>query len=244
MTAEVIDFDQAKAQRTSRPPRISVGLRNVSRECRKEILRTHSYHAFWLGGVSKEQYAELLFAHLKLRQHLESLFHAQGGTFHVSDILSHEHKSFDVDKYVTSRRQKSAQLQQDIDELESLLGVRCDSLPAQARELIQYMDRVEKVYSAALLGILYMLEETVIYAGPGIARVLDQHLQLGGRATHYLRGSSQQKADLWEFRKSLDLITDFQTQANIIIASSITYRIYRDLLDPHPVASPRPGLFH
>ena len=59
MTAEVIDFDQAKAQRTSRPPRISVGLRNVSRDCRKEILRTHSYHAFWLGGVSKEQYAEL-----------------------------------------------------------------------------------------------------------------------------------------------------------------------------------------
>lgn len=244
MTAEVIDFGKAKAEKKGRPPRISVSLRNVSRDCRKEILRTHSYHAFWLGGVSKEQYVELLYAHLKLRQHLESLFDSLGGTFHVSDILSNEHKAFDVDKYVTSRRHKSAQLQRDIEELESLLGVRCDTLPAKAQELIHYMDRVNKVYSAALLGILYMLEETVIYAGPGIAKVLDEHLQLNGKATHYLRGSSQQKADLWEFRKSLDLITDFQTQANIVIASSITYRMYRDLLDPHPVTTGRSGLFH
>ena len=245
MTAEVIDFEDLRSNKKGRPPRISVGLRNVSRDCRKEILRTYSYHAFWLGGVSKKQYAELLYAHLCLRQALEAMFESLDGTFRVSDIISQEQKSFAVDKYVTVRRIKSPQLQQDIEELEQLLDVRCTQLPAKAQELINYMERAKEVYSAALLGILYMLEETVIYAGPGIAKVLDHHLKLNGKATQYLQGSRNQKADLWEFRKSLDLITDFQTQANILIASSITYRMYRDLLDPHPVIPlGKPGIFH
>ena len=245
MAGDVIDFREAKEQKEGRKAKISVSLRNVSRACRKEILRTYSYHAFWLGGVSKEQYAELLYAHLRMRQVLESLFDDLGGISRVCDVISNEQKVFDLNRYVTERRTKSAQLIRDIEELESVLDVRCTKLPDKAQEIIDYMNRAHQVYSTALLGILYMLEETVIYAGPGIAKVLDHHLKLNGKATHYLRGSSEQKADLWEFRKSLDLITDFQTQANIVIASSITYRMYRELLDPDPVISPsRPGLFH
>ena len=175
----------------------------------------------------------------------KSLFDDLGGISRVCDVISNEQKEFDLNRYVTERRSKSAQLQRDIEELESVLGVRCTKMPEKAQEIIDYMTRAHQVYSTALLGVLYMLEETVIYAGPGIAKVLDHHLKLNGKATHYLRGSSEQKADLWEFRKSLDLITDFQTQANIVIASSITYRMYRELLDPDPVISPsRPGLFH
>lgn len=245
MAGDVVDFQEAKDQKEGRKAKISVSLRNVSRSCRKEILRTHSYHAFWLGGVSEKQYAELLYAHYCIRQTLESLFDDLGGISKVCDVISNEQKVFDLKRYVTDKRSKSKQLQQDIEELESRLGVHCSKLPDKAQEIIDYMTRVHQVYSTALLGILYMLEETVIYAGPGIAKVLDQHLNLDGRATGYLRGSSEQKADLWEFRKSLDLITDFQTQANIVIASTITYRMYRELLDPHPVVSAsRPGLFH
>lgn len=245
MTGEVIDFREAKDKKEDRKPRISISLRNVSRSCRQEILRTHSYHAFWMGGVSPQQYAELLYAHLRLRQTLESCFEDLGGLAKVCDVITQEHKIFDLKRYVTERRTKSAQLQQDIEELEQVLGVRSSKLPAKAQEMMDYISRVKQVYSAALLGILYMMEETVIYAGPGIAKVLDETLQLDGKATAYLRGGSNQKADLWEFRKSLDLITDFQTQANIVIASTITYRMYRELLDPHPVVSAtRPGLFH
>lgn len=245
MSGEVVDIREAESKRTGREPRVSVGLRNVSRETRGEILRSHAYHAFWLGEISKEQYAELLYAHLRLRQALEEQFTSLDGNFCVSNLFTQEEKVFDVEKYVTSKRNKSSLIQQDIEELESLFNVSCNRLPPKADELIEYMRNVKKVYSAALLGILYMLEETVIYAGPRIANALDKRLCLNGKATHYLRSGQNQKADLWEFRKSLDLITDFQTQANIVIASTITYRMYRDLLDPRAAMSAGySGMFH
>lgn len=120
-------------------------------------------------------------------------------------------------------------------ELENVLGVSCDSLPEKAEELIRYMKRVEEVYSVALLGILYMLEESAVYVGPRIALALDQKLELNGKATRYLRGQQGQKTHLWQFRKSLDYITDFQTQANVVIASTIAYRLYRELIDPRSI---------
>lgn len=222
-----IDTDSQAAKRE----RISVSLRNLSRECRKEILSSHSYYEYWFGEVTKEQYIQLLQTNFYLRETIEELFDSLNGTFNMKNEFMDEEKVFEVNRYVTAKRSKSSVIDKDI---VNLIGARKIDrrVPEKAKELIRYMHRVKEVYSVALLGILYMLEETVIYAGPVIARALDRRLELGGKSTEYLRGSPNQKADLWEFRRSLDLITDFQTQVNIVIASTMAYRMYQELIDP------------
>lgn len=244
MENEIIDIKVAREKHTGKRARISASLRNLSRQCRREILNSHGYHAYWLGEISKEQYARLLHIHYHLRKSIEELFDSLDGTFAVVNLFTDEQKFFVVKKYVTDKRLKSSLLHDDIIDL---MGTNDwnEPLPAKCQELIDYMQRVKKVYSVALLGVLYMLEETVTYAGPRIANVLDNRLALKGKATRYLRGNIDQKNDLWEFRRALDLITDFQTQANIVVASTITYRMYRDLLDPLASRTPRKsGIFH
>ncbi|GAB1259085.1 hypothetical protein NBRC116494_35870 [Aurantivibrio plasticivorans] len=230
--SKVIELNLHRGEESEKRARISVSLRNVSRDCRREILSSYSYNALWLGQLTLKQYAELLYSHLRIRRHLESLFESLDGTFNVVNLFNLEEKAFDVSQYVTQQRLKSTLLERDIECLAKSHGVRCDVLPEKAAELINYMNRVHEVYSVALLGVLYMLEESIIYAGPRIGKALDKHLSLHSEATSYLDGHDNQKQTLWEFRKSLDLISDFQTQANIVIAATLSYRIYQDLLDP------------
>lgn len=238
---DVIDLDAFRRSQQIDKNRISVNLRNVSRQCRKEILSSNSYHSYLNGDISRGQYIDLLHTHLGLREHLESLFKMQGQTFNVINLISNEQKAYDLNQYVTHQRSRSHMLQQDIIELNGHIKEDLQ-LPEKALELINYMNRVEKLYSVALLGILYMLEETVTYAGPKIARAINSQRSLDGKGLQYL--TQVDKRDLWSFRKTLDYITDFQSQANIVIASAFTYRMYRDLLDPRALRLNRKRILH
>lgn len=238
MNEKVVDIDVARRSRQQGVARISRGLRNLSRERRREMLSSRGYSALCSEPVTAEQYAGILRAHYAVRKTLEELLESLGGVFQVKNISTGEEKLFAVHKYATASRARSSQLYNDIVALTGFASSN-EPLPSKAQELIDYMARVKVVYSAGLLGVLYMLEETVAYAGPRIADNLDRQLRLSGKATRYLRGSGRQKADLWEFRRSLDLITDFQTQVNVVAASTITYGMYRDLLNLGSVYSPR-----
>jgi hypothetical protein len=210
--------------------RISTSVRKVSRQCRDQILSSHGYHALWLGELTVARYTQLLRAHYIVRQSLEALFDSLGGVFVVRNQSTQEEKLFVMDRYVTLQRKRADSLRADLEELAGP-AIHAEPLPAKTQEVIDYMKRVKDVYSAGLLGVLYMLEETLTYAGPRIARNLER--QLGStKATRYLRSTANRKSDLWEFRKSLDLISDFQTQVNIVTAANIAYALYRDLIDP------------
>jgi heme oxygenase len=165
-------------------------------------------------------------------------FDSLDGEFQVRNIATGEEKIFAVHKYVTPNRRKARLLEADLAELTGSLPHQAP-LP-KAQELIDYMARVNSVYSAGLLGVLYMLEETVAYGGPIIAKNIDRELRLQGNGTRYLRGNPNKKQDLWEFRRSLDLITDYQTQVNVVTAAAITYSTYRDVIDPRAGLAP-PG---
>jgi heme oxygenase len=209
--------------------RISVGLRNLSRECRREILSSHAYRSLRLGAITRDGYVLLLRANYDIRRTLEELLASLGGASRVENLLTDETKTFSLQRYVTGRRCRSHLLR---DDLVDLTGEPPDdsACSAVATPITEYMTRVRDVYSIALLGVLYMLEETVVYAGPRIAHALTATLGLAGKGTRYLRGMPHQRADFRDFRRSLDLITDIQTQVNIVVASSITYGMYRELL--------------
>jgi hypothetical protein len=215
--------------------RISVGLRNLSRECRREILSSHAYRSLRLGALTRDRYVLLLKANYDIRRTLEELLASLGGASTVENLLTDETKTFSLRRYVTEGRCRSHLLRDDIVDL---TGAPPDDsvCSAVAMPITEYMTRVRDVYSVALLGVLYMLEETVVYAGPPIAQALTATLGLAGQATRYLRGMPRQREDFREFRGSLDLIRDLQTQVNIVVASRITYGMYRDLLN---VVEPR-----
>lgn len=180
--------------------------------------------------MNAEQYARLLHLHYFLRKTLEDHIKDISPTFYVVNRFNKSLKQYSVDKFVSESSFKSETLLSDYIALcgtDEMLA----PLPDKALEMAKYIARAREVYSVSLLGILYMLEETVTYAGPHIAQALEHHLKLKGRAQSYLRGTAHQKADLWAFRRALDTIGDFQTSANIVIASTLTYEMYRDLLN-------------
>jgi len=222
----------------TRRARISVGLRNLSRSCRKEMLVSSGYESLRRGALTAEQYAQLLRAHYDIRRSIETLLDSVGETFTVTNISTGEVKRFEVACYLNAHRCKSTLLLDDIFTLTGRETICAANLP-KVGELICYMGRVRDVYSIALLGALYVFEEGVTYAGPRLAAALDRQLGLSGRATSYLRGAPDQKKDFWRFRRSLDSISDFQTQVNIVTAGTITYGIYRELMDPHSLRMPR-----
>ncbi len=240
MSGKVAESESVDRVHGEAKARVSKALRNASREARNDILNSYGYHVLWLGQATREQYVSQLYANWAIRQALEGFFDSLDGEFRVRNLANNEEKIFAVRKYVTSARRKAHLLEADLRELTGVPPKQ--PLPLKAKEIIDYMTRVNSVYSAGLLGVLYVLEETVAYAGPLIATNLDRELKLGGKATLYLRDGGERKQDLWEFRRSLDLITDFQTQVNIVTAASIAYSMYRDLIDPRASLAP-PGSF-
>jgi heme oxygenase len=230
MSENVLDLSRLLCGENSETAqRISVSIRKVSRQCRDEILSSHGYSSLWLGDLTVARYVQLLRAHYVVRQALEAHFDSLSGVFAVTNHATQEQKLFRAEKYVTERRRRAQALRED---LEDLVGpkVHAEPVPPMAFELIKYMQRVKEVYSAGLLGVLYMLEESLTFAGPRILRNVQR--QLPRNATRYLSGALDQKADLWQFRKSLDLIADYQTQVNIVTAANLSYGLYRNLLDP------------
>lgn len=230
MTSKRIVIDIAARQRDTAPARVSVGLRNLSRNCRREILASGIYQSLRLGAISRDVYLGLLQAGYQIRHALESHLEAIDGKCEVANQTTGERKTFNIEKYATPGRSKSWMLRDDIFDLTGAEPA-CEPVAKSVQQLIDYMARVRDVYSVALLGVLYMLEETVTYAGPAIAMALDRSLALQGRGVRYLRGIPNQKTDFLAFRESLDLFSDLQTQVNIVTASTITYDMYKGILN-------------
>jgi len=231
MSGKVLEQEIVERSQGHSSAKVSRALRNTSREARNDILRSYGYHALWLGQITHEQYIGHLHANWAIRLALEATFDSLQGEFRVRNLANNEEKVFAVQKYVTPARCKAHLLADDLRELTGSLPKR--PLPPKAQELIDYIAKVNAVYSAGLLGILYVLEESVTGAGRLIAGNLDRELKLNGGSTRFLRAGGEHKRDLWKLRRSLDLITDFQTQVNIVTAASIAYGMYRDMIDPY-----------
>lgn len=90
--SDVIDISEFRAKSDVKRARISVSLRNVSRECRRDILGSYAYHSLISGQLPAKKYARLLYANLKIRESLEAMFDAQEGTFHVVNMDNNEQK--------------------------------------------------------------------------------------------------------------------------------------------------------
>ena len=219
------------------PDSIAGSLRHSSKKHRHEILTSHGYHALWLGEISRERYAELLVSHYFIRKSLETVFQELGDNFVVTNQFFDDEKVFSAKPYAVVTEVKSTDLLNDFVALTDG-DIEAQTIAHKAQSFIDYIHKIKNQYCVALLGVAYTLEETQCYAGPRIGAALNKKLDLKGGATSYLMGRSDDKQALWRFRQSLNTITDFQTQANIVIASTLSYRMYRDLLDPYAVAVP------
>lgn len=225
---KIVDLQAIRAQQRPSRARVSVSLRNLSRRYRREIIRSWSFECLQGARLSREEYTLLLQCHHAIRQSLAVACASNNGTFKGVDLFTQEEKFLDVARFVTPARNRVSALHSDLNDMVEPVA---EQAPQQAEALVAYIERANEVYPAALLGVLYMLEETLTYAGPAIANSLDDGLALEGKAQQYIRACLGNKADLWRFRKSLDGVEDFQTQANIVIASTITYGLYRDMLN-------------
>ena len=219
------------------PGTVAGSLRHSAKKHRREILASHGYHALWLGQISRERYAELLLSHYWFRKNLEEIFNKIGASFVVENQFFDTKKVYLTEPYGVTKQIKSTDLCEDYMELVGR-HPREQPLPPKAQALVDYINKIYSQYSVALLGIAHMLDETQCYAGPRIVTALNDKLKLGGKATRYLRGRGDEKRTLWSFRRSLNAITDFQTQANIVIASTFSYRKYRDFIDPYATSVP------
>jgi hypothetical protein len=240
MSEKLIDIGCGRLRTTEEKQKISTAIRKATRESRSDILKAHGYHELWLGAITRNRYVGLLRAHLEVRRAIEDMFDAADGELRGRNLANNEEKMFAIHKYVTPQRRKSQLLESDLkdfaDDPASVIHV-----PPQAQKLIEYMLKVKKAYAPGLLGVLYMLEESVACMGPAIARNLDRQLMLEAKGTRYLRGENR-KQDLWELRQSLDLISDYQTQVNVVTAANISYVLYRDLIDPLACITPVPSM--
>ncbi|WP_317932304.1 hypothetical protein [Halioxenophilus sp. WMMB6] len=229
---QVIDLVQAREALYGKPARISVSLKRLARENRRELSRSFPYMRFWLMTLSPAEYGHFLRLHLTLRETLESHFQALGGRFDVVNLLLDEHKKFALADYLSPANHKANLIRRDLAAL-GLPTTLTGPTNVKLSELITYIKRTAQVYSVALLGVVYMLEQNLASAGEVIAANLRQNHGLPDSALNYLTAFHGRKRELWQFSQALDTITDFQTQANVVIAATITYELHRELLDPH-----------
>lgn len=217
---------------------IADSLRYSSRKHRHEILSSHGYYALWLGEISLERYIQLLASHYSIRIAIEKAFDEIHDSFTVENQFFDDKSHYTKSAFPIVEVNKSKDLLADLLDISDVNVDEANILP-KAKQFIEYIEKVKGQCDLALLGILYTLEETQVYAGPLIGNALNQKLNLNGKAIRYLAGKNCSKPDLWAFRKQLNSITDFQAQANVVIASTLSYRIYRDLLDPYANLQPK-----
>ena len=200
---------------------------------RKAILASRAFQALRTGNVDRDGYAKHLCAHFAVRRALESQLDALRGRAVVCNQFTNEYKSFDLADLFRPEHRRSAAILEDI---VSLTGSAPNSkfVPVWAKPLITYVERVSEVYSVALLGVLYTLEEAAVHAGPTIAASLDRAFDLRGSATGYLTITPRRRQSFRDFRAALDSISDLQTQVNIVTASTLSYRMYADLVNLRP----------
>ena len=237
---QVIDFKQAREEHYGKPAKISISLKRLARDNRREIIASFPYVRFWTSDITKEQYAYFLYLHWVVRKELEAELKNVGENFNVVNLFNNQQKSFLVDRYELPISHHTDLIAQDLHKL-GVTPQKVYKIDVKVTELIAYIHRTAKVYSLALLGVWYMLEDNLCNFGPQLANSLTEQqkystLKDNGHipesAFSYLNTYKNRRPRLWQFRQSLDDIVDFQSQANVIIAATITYQIYRDLLDP------------
>ncbi|WP_339073929.1 hypothetical protein [Teredinibacter turnerae] len=229
--SNVVDLSQVRENHYGRRAKISTSLKRLSRDNRKRLLGSYPYMRFWLHQLDAHYYAHFLRLHLGLRESLEQQITLAGEQFAVINQFDHHAKIFSAANYLPSDYQKSQLILADLEKLDTKLADDYH-LPLQAERLISYMERASDVYSIALLGVLYMLEEQLSFAAPALLSGLRNNGVETSKACSYLHHHCGNRPSLWRFLRSLDSITDFQTQANVTIAATVTYEIHREMLAP------------
>lgn len=231
---QVIDLGKAREDLYGKPAQISISLKRLARENRRELLRSYSYIRFWLSNIELRHYVHLLQLHLALREQIEANFKVMGERFEVVNQFDDHQKSFGLSDFVLPENFRAELIRKDL----TAMGIDLTySLPVTGKlhELIAYINRAAEVYSVSQLGILFMLEENIASAGPRLAAVVRENCIIDSRCLNYLNSFDNNRSELWRYCSSLDAITDFQTQANVVIAATITYELHRELLNPRDI---------
>ncbi|WP_026337676.1 hypothetical protein [Teredinibacter turnerae] len=229
--SNIVDLAQVRENHYGRRAKISTSLKRLSRDNRRQLLACYPYMRFWLHQLDAHYYAHFLRLHLSLRESLEQQIALAGEQFAVINQFDHHAKLFSAANYLPSDYHKSQLIRADLEKLNTAVSEDY-LLPLQAERLISYMARASDVYSIALLGVLYMLDEQLSFAAPALLRGLHSKGVDTSEACTYLRHHCGNRSSLWRFLRSLDSITDFQTQANVTIAATVTYEMHREMLAP------------
>lgn len=231
---QVIDLGAARERTHGKHAKISVSLKRLARENRHELLCSYPHVRFWFGQVEREHYIHFLRLHLALRTALESNFSLIGEHFVVENIFDKKSKRFSVSDYLLPGSYKSDLIRKDLIAL-SESPEKAFQHPVKLDEFLGYIQRTADAYSISLLGILFVLEDNLASAGSQLANTLVQNKAANNFSLNYLSSFATCKSKLWQFTQALDVISDFQTQANIVIAATLSYEMHRDLLLPRDI---------
>ncbi|BFM09187.1 hypothetical protein [Halioxenophilus aromaticivorans] len=231
---QVIDLGEARERAQSKHARISESLKRLARENRQALLSSYPYVRFWLQDVQREHYVHLLRLHLALREAIENNLEYLGDHFEVEALFDQQRKQFSIAHFVKPNIYKSDLIRKDLAALNESPFTELDHSP-KLKEFLGYIRRTSNAYSVSLLGTLFVLEDNLASAGNQLATTLVQNNAVNNFALNYLSSYADSKDGLWQFTQSLDSISDFQTQANVVIAATLSYEMHRDLLKPMDV---------
>jgi len=153
---QVINLDQVRQDQYGKRAKISVSLKRLARENRKQLVNSYPYIKFWLTDISLQHYQYFLKQQLAIRNLLESRILATGEQFNVTNQFTNHHKHFKVVDYLPSIFQKSNLIKNDLTalgvNLEDTLFEHKFSASEAELPLFKYIERTADVYSVALLG--------------------------------------------------------------------------------------------
>ncbi len=231
---QVIDLGEARDRAQSKHAKISVSLKRLARENRQELLSSHPHMRFWFEQVEREHYIHLLRLHLALREAIEANLKYLGDNFVVENLVDKQRKIFSIAEFVAPCSYKSELIRNDLAALnESPTGDF--QHPPKLKEFLGYIKRTSNAYSISLLGTLYVLEDNLASAGNQLAITLVNNRAANNFSLNYLSAFAESKETLWQFTQALDSISDFQTQANVVIAATLSFELHRDLLRPKDI---------
>lgn len=228
---QVIDLGAAREKSQGKHAKISTSLKRLARENRHELFRSYPHIRFWLGDIQRQHYVHFLRLHLALHEALESRLTGLGDHFVIENTLDKKRKQFSISDYVSPSSYKSNLIRKD---LIALNESPSDGFvqPAKLDEILGYIQRTSDAYSISLLGTLFVLEDNLACAGNPLADTLVRNGAANNFSLNYLSTYTHGKSDLWQFVQALDGISDFQTQANVVIAATLSYEMHRELILP------------
>lgn len=231
---QVIDLGEARDRAQSKHAKISVSLKRLARENRQELLGSHPHVRFWFNSVQREHYVHLLRLHLALREAIEANLKFLGDHFVVDNLFDKQRKVFNIAQFVAPCSYKSELIRKDLAALNESPHQDFEH-PPKLKEFLGYIKRTSDAYSISLLGTLFVLEDNLASAGNQLATTLVNNQAANNFSLNYLSAFADSKEALWQFTQALDSITDFQTQANVVIAATLSFELHRELLLPKDI---------